>query len=249
MVVALQSVIYTYDGWTGPIYFGAEVRNPGRDLPRAMIGGVLLVLVIYLALNLAFLQVVPIEQMAGDPFVAATVAARLLGPAGDSVLRGLMVISLVASISAFQLMASRVPHAMAGDGLLPRRFEQVNAGGTPVVALFAGTLLALGFIASNSFNGVLALLAFFFVANYVLAFISLFVLRRRQPDAPRPFRVPWYPWVPTAALLGSVVFLLAAMAGDREHSAIAMLVLAASVPAYWLQRRWLAPVSSSGRSD
>ena len=80
VIIALQSAIYTYDGWTGPIYFGEELRDPARDIPRTMIGGVLFVLVIYLLLNAAFLRAVPIQEMAGDPFVAATAAARLFGP-------------------------------------------------------------------------------------------------------------------------------------------------------------------------
>ena len=237
VVVALQSVIFTYDGWTGPVYFGEEVRDPGRDIPRSMIAGVLLVLGIYLALNLAFLQAVPIAELAGDPFVAATVAERLFGPAGDSVLRVLMLISLIAAISAVQLMASRIPFAMSRDRLAPALFGRVNAGGTPLPALLAGTVLALAFIASNTFNTVLALLAFFFVANYVLTFTALFVLRRREPDAPRPFRVPLYPWVPGIALAGSLAFLGAAIVNDTDHSLMALAMLGLSWPAYWLTRR------------
>lgn len=237
VVVALQSAIYTYDGWSGPVYFGEEVRDPGRDLPRAMIGGVLLVLAIYLLLNLAFLRVVPIAEMAGDPFVAATAATRLFGAAGESILRALMLISLLAAISALLLMASRVPHALAHSGLLPARFGRANAGGTPVLSLAFSTLLALVFLGTRSFDAVLALLAFFFVANYVLAFTALFVLRRREPEAPRPFRVPGYPWIPGLALLSSVVFLIAAILGDLQHSLLALAVLGLSVPAYALTRR------------
>jgi len=236
IVVALQSAIFTYDGWTGPVYFGEEMRDPGRDIPRSMIGGVLLVLAIYLALNVAFLQVLPIQQMAGDPFVAATVASRLFGPGGDTVLRIVMLVSLLASINALQLMASRVPFAMSKDGMLPAVFQRVNPGGTPVPALLAGTVLALVFITTNTFQTVLALLAFFFVSNYALTFTGLFVLRRRAPDAMRPFRVPGYPWVPGLALLGSLAFLVAALIGDRTNSLIALAMLALSWPVYWILR-------------
>jgi basic amino acid/polyamine antiporter, APA family len=236
VVVALQSAIFTYDGWTGPIYFGEEVKDPGRDIPRAMIGGVLLVLAIYLALNIAFLRVVPIEEMAGDPFVAATAAARLFGPNGDTIIRVLMIVSLIAAVNALQLMASRIPYAMGRDGLLPARLTRVNTGGTPVTALFTGTAIALAFIATNTFDTVLALLAFFFVANYALSFASVFVLRR-EPDVPRPFRVPGYPWVPGIALAGSVAFLVAAVLGDRANSVRALALLALSLPVYLLVRR------------
>ena len=100
LVVALQSAIFTYDGWTGPIYFGEEIRDPDRNIPRTMIGGVLLVLAIYLSLNAAFLRVIPIREMAGDPFVAASAAARLFGPTGDMVMRMVMLVSLVAAVNA-----------------------------------------------------------------------------------------------------------------------------------------------------
>jgi len=239
VVVALQSAIYTYDGWTGPIYFGEEVRRPGRDIPRAMIGGVLLVLVIYLSLNVAFLRVVPIGDMAGDPFVAGTAAARVFGPHGDTIIRVLMIVSMVAAVNACQLIASRVPLAMSRDGLLPRRVMRVNAGGTPTSSLLLGTMVALAFIVTGTFDAVLALLAFFFVADYTLSFVSLFVLRRREPDLPRPFRVPGYPWLPAMALVGSVAFLVGAVLGDRANSLRALALLALSLPAYLWARRGL----------
>lgn len=236
IVLALQSAIFTYDGWTGPIFFGEEVQDPGRDIPRAMIGGVLLVMFIYLALNVAFLRVIPIHEMAGDPFVAATAAGRLFGPAGDTIIRLLMIVSLIAAVNALQLMASRVPFAMSRDGFLPARLQRVNAGGTPVPALLLGTAVALLFIVTNTFDSALALLAFFFVANYALCFTAVFVLRAREPDTPRPFRIPGYPWVPALALAGSLGFLVAALLGDRSNSIRALMLLAASLPVYLIVR-------------
>lgn len=241
VVVALQSAIFTYDGWTGPIYFGEEVRNPGRDVPRAMIGGVLVVLAIYLLLNLAFVRVLSIEEMAGDPFVAATAATRVFGPAGDTVLRVMMILSLIATVNALQLMASRVPYAMSRDGFLPSVLGRVNVGGTPVPALLLGTAVSVVFVLTNTFETALALIAFFFVANYVLTFTTLFVMRRRAPDLERPFRVPAYPWIPGIVLLGSIGFLVGALVSDTSNSLIALLFLAASWPVYWLLGR-RAPV-------
>ncbi|MBP9155026.1 MAG: APC family permease, partial [Xanthomonadales bacterium] len=232
IVVALQSAIFTYDGWTGPVYFGEEVRDPGRNLPRSMIGGLLIVLAIYLLLNAAFLSVVPITEMAGDKFVAATVATRLFGPSGDTGLRVLMIVSLLAAVNACMMMASRVPYAMSRDQLLPASFCTVSKGGTPLPALLVSSLFMLVFIASNSFNTVLALLSFCFVANYALTFFSLFVLRWREPDTARPFRVPGYPWIPGLALLGSLTFLAAAIYSDTRNSLTALALVAISWPFY-----------------
>jgi len=237
VIISLQSAIYTYDGWTGPVYFSEELQNPGRDIPRTMIGGVLLVIAIYLLLNTAFLSVIPIGEMAGDPFVAASAARRLFGPTGDTVLRIVMIISLIASVNALVLMASRVPFAMSRDRLLPAVLNQVNAGGTPVSALFVSITLALVLIVSNTFNTVIAMLAFLFVSNYALTFSTLFILRKKQPDAVRPFRVPVYPFVPGLALLGSLAFIGAALFSDFTNSLIALGLVAISWPMYRLFRR------------
>jgi APA family basic amino acid/polyamine antiporter len=232
LVAAFQAAIYTYDGWTGAIYFGEEVKNPGRDIPRSTVGGVLLVLVIYLSLNIAFLHAVPIGRMAGDPFVAANAAVAVFGPHGDTILRILMILSMLAAMNAYQMMASRVPVAMSRDRMLPEMFGRINAGGTPAGSLAAGTLVALLFILTNTFDTVLALLAFFFVANYVLSFTSVFVLRRKEPDADRPYRAFGFPWTTGAALAGSVAFLIAAGFSDRTNSLRAALLLAASYPVF-----------------
>ncbi|HWS77230.1 MAG TPA: APC family permease [Thermomonas sp.] len=236
VIVAMQSAIYTYDGWTGPVYFSEELQDPARDAPRAMIAGVLLVMAIYLLLNAAFLSVIPIAEMAGDPFVAASAAARMFGPTGDTVLRIVMIMSLVASVNALVLMASRVPFAMSRDGLMPAVLQRVNAGGTPVPAMWTSVAVALALIATNTFNTMVALLAFMFVANYAVTFSTFFVLRRRRPDAPRPFRTPLYPLVPGLALLGSLAFIVAALASDTTHSLYALALVAVSWPVYRLFR-------------
>ena len=237
VIIAMQSAIYTYDGWTGPIYFGEELQNPARDVPRAMIGGVLLVMAIYLLLNAAFLSVIPIREMAGDPFVAASAAARMFGPSGDTVLRIVMILSLVASVNALLLMASRIPFAMSRDGLLPAALQRVNQGGTPVPALWVSVLVALGLIATNTFSTMIALLAFMFVANYAMTFTTFFVMRKRQPDAPRPFRVPLYPLVPGLALFGSLAFIGASLTGDTRNSLFALALVGISWPIYRLFTR------------
>ncbi|HEX6965951.1 MAG TPA: APC family permease [Gemmatimonadaceae bacterium] len=239
LVLSLQGVIYTYDGWNGVIYFSEEVRDPGHDIPRSMFLGVVSVIVVYLSLNVAFLHVLPIHRMAGDPFVAGAAASAVFGPNGDTVIRVVMLVSLLATINASTLMASRVPFAMSRDGLLPARAAQVNEGGTPTWALAAGTAVALAFILTGTFDEVLALLAFYFVLNYLLSFTSLFVLRRREPDAPRPYRVWGYPWTTGIALAGSCAFVIGSIVGDRVNSVRSLILLALSYPAYLLVKRAL----------
>lgn len=236
LVVSVQAVIYTYDGWNGTFYFSGELTDPGREIPRATIFGVVSVMAVYLMLNIAFLKAVPIGTMAGDPFVAATAARVVFGSAGDVVIRIIVVVGMLSAVNSCLLMASRVPFAMAEDGIISRVATRVSASGTPRVTLLASALVAAAFILSGTFNQVLALLAFFFVLNYAMSFTSLFVLRAREPNAPRPYRVPGYPVMTGIALLGAVAFLVSGFFGDRANSVRSVIVLALSYPIYWIFR-------------
>jgi APA family basic amino acid/polyamine antiporter len=237
LVLSLQSVIYTYDGWSGVIYFSEEVTNPGRDIPRAMFGGVLAVIAIYLLVNLALLYVLPISKIAGQEFAAGVAAQAIFGKYGDTIFRWLTILSMLSGINALHLMATRVIFAMSRDGLFTTKAATVNQGGTPTVALFMSASVALLFIIfGQTFEKVITVLAFFFVANYILSFISVFVLRRREPEKERPYRAWGYPWTTGLALVGSVVFLLGAIASDTRNSIYALGLLAVSYPVFRLTR-------------
>ncbi len=237
IVVSLQAVIYTYDGWDGVIYFSEEVREPGRDIVRSMFGSVAAIAAIYLLLNAALVYVLPMREIAGQTFALGVAAQRIFGAHGDAMVRAVMVLSLLSGINAYHLMASRVLFGMSRDALFTRYAAGVNPGGTPAVALLVSAAVAVAFIVSGSFEKVIAVTAFFFVANYTMSFVSIFVLRRKEPETPRPFRAWGYPWTPGLALAGSLVFLGGAVASDTRNSLWALLILAASYPAYRLLRR------------
>lgn len=240
--LSLQSVIYTYDGWTGVVYFSEEVEHPGRDIPRALFGGVLSVIAIYLLVNIALLYVLPISKIAGQQFAAGAAAEVIFGRYGDTVFRSLTIVSMLSAINALHLMATRVLFAMSRDDLFISKAATVNKGGTPSVALLLSTTVALLFIAfGETFQGVITALAFFFVANYALSFISIFVLRQREPNKERPYRAWGYPWTTAIALLGSVLFLIGAIASDiasgTRNSLYALILLAASYPVFRVVKR------------
>jgi APA family basic amino acid/polyamine antiporter len=237
-VLALQGVIYTYDGWYSTVYFGEEVRDTARSVPRAMVGSVLLVIGIYLLLNLALLYVLPIEQLAGQRLAAGAAAEKIFGPHGATVIGMVAILSLLASVNGNTLTAPRVIYAMSRDGLFWRGASRVNRGGTPTAALAVSTTVAvLMIVFSGTFERVLAALAFFFVTDYTLVFLSVFVLRRREPNAPRPYRVWGYPLTTALALAGSIAFLVGAVASDTENSVYALVLLALSYPVFILFRR------------
>ena len=232
LIIALQGVLYTYDGWYGVIYFGEEVRNPKRDVVRSMFGGVLLVIAIYLVVNLAYVYVLPMSRLAGENFAAGAVAHEIFGAYGDKTIRILAILSLLSTINAYTLTSPRILYAMSCDELFARRAARVNRGGTPTVTLLISTVAAALFIVSGTFNAVLAALAFFFVANYAMAYISVIVLRQIEPDLPRPYRAWGYPWTTLIVLLGSITFLVGAVISDKRHSLWALAILAASYPLY-----------------
>jgi APA family basic amino acid/polyamine antiporter len=232
LIIALQGVLYTYDGWYGVIYFGEEVRNPARDVVRSILGGTVMVTLIYVVVNVAYIHVLPMSQLAGEPLAAGAVARVLFGAHGDTVIRVLAILSLLSTVNAYTLTAPRILYAMSCDELFAHRAKRVNLGGTPTVTLFISTFVAVLFIASSTFSAILAALAFFFVANYSMAYISLIVLRRREPDLPRPYRAWGYPWTTLIVLLGSVAFLVGAVIEDKKNSLWALAILAASYPLY-----------------
>lgn len=243
MVKALQGVLYTYDGWYSVIYFGEEVRNPDRDVPRSMIGGVLSVILIYVLVNIALIYVLPLSELAGTQLATGAAAQEIFGPRGDTILRVLAIVSMLSTINAYHLTAPRILLAMSRDKLITTRADKVNEGGTPTITLFLSALAAILFILSGTFNKVLAVLAFFFVINYSISFLSVFVLRFREPRTPRPYRAWGYPWTTGLALIGSIAFLVGAVLSDignsvYENSVYALVLLAASYPVFVLLR-WI----------
>jgi APA family basic amino acid/polyamine antiporter len=233
-IIALQIVIYAYDGWSGVVYFSEEVKEPKRDIPRSMFGSLALITAIYLLINLGFVRVLPLSEIAGESLAAGTVAAALFGPAGDTILRALVVVAMLSAINAFLLMAPRVLFAMSRDGLFSRLAERVNEGGTPTAAVLISAAVSILFLLSQTFRNATAILSFFFVANYTLSFVSLVILRRKEPDLPRPYRAWGHPWTTFAAIGGSLLFLGGAIIGDTRNSLYALLLLVASYPAFRL---------------
>lgn len=234
-MLGLQAVLYTIDGWDGVIYFGEEVRDPGRDVPRAIFGSVFSIMGIYLLLNLLPLYLLPMNEIAGNTFVLGTVADRIFGSLGDPIIRSIMVISMLSCLNANQLFCSRTLYAISADGLFFRQAAEVNKGGTPTIALLLSTIAGVIFVIWP-FERVIAMLSFFFVANYTLTYTSLFVLRKREPQMNRPYRAWGHPWTTGIALGGSALFLIGSILTDRKNAPWALAILILSYPVYRLMK-------------
>jgi basic amino acid/polyamine antiporter, APA family len=236
-VLVLQPVIYTFDGWYGSIYFGDELVNPGREMPRSMLHSVFLLSAIYLLTNAALFHVLGVAGVAKENLPVAALGAAIFGRAGDTAVRALMVVALVALVNGVILSATRVLYAMSCDGWGVRVLTRVNKGGTPSIALLLSTAATMAFLLSGSFNRVIAVTTFFFVAKYGISYFAVFMLRKREPETPRPYRTWGYPWTTALAVAGSVAFLAGAFASDMRNSLYGLLLLLASYPVYRLTKK------------
>ena len=232
IVVALQSVIVTHDGWHGAIYFAEEDKDPARNLPRSAIGGVLCTIGIYLLVNLALLYTLTISELAGSVLPAADAAQRIFGGYGGQIVTALSLVSLLSVVNASLLFATRVLFAMGRDKLFFSKAAEVHRRGTPLFAMALTTAASFLFVVTGTFELLIAVAAVLFVLAYVSGFLSLFVLRRTEPDLERPFRAWGYPWTAAIALTGSVLFLVGNVFSDTRSSLYVLVLLCLSYPAF-----------------
>ena len=225
LIVALQSVVITYGGWQSGLYFAEEDRDPDRNLPRSMIGGVAAVIVVYLLVNVALLSVLPIADLSRSTLPAADAAQVLAGRRGGEIITLLSIVSLPPMLNAILMIGTRILFAMGRDRMLWRRAASVNRRGTPAAAMLATTAVALALIATGTFQRLVAVASFFLAANYLVCCLALIVLRRREPDHVRPFRAWGYPWSAGVVLAGAAAFLAGAAAGDPVNAAGAVALL------------------------
>lgn len=207
MVIAVRAMIVTYDGWYGPIYFAEEVRHPDRDLPRSMIEGVAIVTCVYLAINAGLFAVLGLGGVAESSFPAIDAAKRLAGEAGERTITMVSLLAMPSLMNTVLLFATRVIYAMGRDGLMPRATAEVSRRGTPEVALLIATAASIALAMTGTFESLLELAGFLFASVYCSGFIALIALRRKMPDAARPFRVWFYPWATLSVLIPCLVFL------------------------------------------
>jgi basic amino acid/polyamine antiporter, APA family len=231
-VLALQAVIFTYDGWYTAIYFAEEDVDPVRNLPRSMIGSVLGVMAFYILIICALLYVLPLAQLAGSQLAAADAAQVIFGRYGKLFITAISIVSILSVINSTILVNSRILFAMSRDRLFLQQATAVNSGGTPTLALAFTTIATILLIVSGTVDRLLAITTFFFVVMYGSGFLSLIILRKRMPELARPFKAWLYPWSAFVVLAISIFFVLGTIISDVINSVYGLLMLVASYPAY-----------------
>ena len=238
VVFALQAVVTTYDGWYSPIYFAEEFSEPARDVPRSLFGGVVAIICIYVLVNLALLYVLPLPQMAASNLPVADAAQTIFGAFSGQLITALALVSLLGLINAVSMGAPRIIYGLSRDGLFSSKGTRISRGGTPVVAVLLTSLAAILLVASGTFERLLGMAAFLYVAIYSTGFAAVFVLRKREPELPRPYRAWGYPWTTLIVLIGSLVFLIGAIISDTANSMYAALLTVLSYPIYLLIKKF-----------
>jgi len=247
---AMLAALWAYSGWQYLPMTASEVRDPARNVPRAVVGGGLLVVVLYLLVNAAYFHALPFDAVVTSssttypnaPAVGARAAQQFLGSDALAIAALIFLISTVGSLNGVLLTRARVPYAAAKDGLFFERFGRVSAAsGVPSTSILLHGLFAVLFAISGTFDQLTNLATLTFVLAWALSGLALIVLRRKMAHAARPFRVPAYPWVPLLFVLVMTGILVSAFFESPAEAGAALLLLALGVPLYPLFHRRARP--------
>jgi basic amino acid/polyamine antiporter, APA family len=242
---AVVGALWSYNGWAAACFVAEEVREPERNLPRALVGGSLLIIGLYMLINAGYFYALSPLTVANIPeasSVARTVMVRLLGAGGASLLTLGMMVATFGSLHSICLSVTRVPFAMARDGLLPSALAKVSQRSrVPANAVVLVGVCAIGFVFSGAFDVLTDLIVFMLLLFNGLAVASIYVLRRTLPDARRPYRVWGYPVVPALFLMATVYLMINTLIATPGRALAGVGIIALGLPLYAYYARRLPP--------
>ena len=247
--VALVFVMYAYTGWNAATYIADEVREPRKTVPRALLAGTMLVTILYLALNGAFLTTTPREEMAGKVEVAQVAATHVFGEAGGRVMAALISLGLLSLISAMTWVGSRVAQRMGEDFRGLRFLARKSRAGTPVYAVLLQTMVVLGLVWTSSFEVILVYIELLLILFGMVTVGGVFWLRVRMPDLPRPVKAWGYPLTPVFFLAVNCWIVIYLVRARPWECLWGLATLAAGFGVYLMvQRGWSGDNRDSNRS-
>ena len=232
--VAMIAVLWTYEAWYFVTYASGEIKDPHRNVPRALIAGILILMAVYVLVNLAYLHALTIDEMKGTTRIAERAATALVGPPGATFIALTVVVSTFGNNGAALLAGSRLLFAMASDGVFLPAARRVHPRyRTPHVAIVAITIWSALLALSGTYEQLFTYVMFASILFSVATGIALFRLRRTMPDRPRPYRTWGYPIVPLVFILGSLAFVLNTLVERPVESLAGLGLLALGLPAFW----------------
>ncbi|MDF2570779.1 MAG: steT [Sporomusa sp.] len=241
MGAAILATLWAYDGWINVSFVAGEMKNPAKELPRSIIIGLGIVIVAYLSVNMALLHLLPASEIAllGNR-AAGTAAGLLFGEMGGKLINIGILISIFGALNGYILTGARVPYAMAQNGLLPGStvLGRVHSkSGAPANALILGVILAAALMTLGDPDRLTDMAMFIIWVFYILAFVAVFILRKRSPNAKRPYSVPGYPVVPAIAILGSVYIAISMLTNNPGDALYAIGITLAGIPVFMILKK------------
>jgi APA family basic amino acid/polyamine antiporter len=237
---ALVAVMFTYEGWADLTRVSGEMREPARNLPRALLWGTTLVAALYLVANIAYIYLIPIERMGDIKLIASAAAERIpmLGKAASGLTAVLVLVSCFGNLCEGTLVMPRTQFAMADRGLFFQPWARISPRfKTPSIAIWALVGSAVVYALASEFQRLADSFILGLWPFYTLGVAAVFVLRRARPLLPRPYRVWGYPFIPAIFLIASVGMILNALWTDPKNTGITFAVIIAGVPLYYVWKR------------
>ena len=231
--LAMIGVLWSYEGWQYVTFAAGEARDPQRTVPRGLVAGTAVLVALYLLANAAYVAALGADRAARSERIAAEAVSATLGPAAGKVIAAVIIVAMFSAANALTLTAPRVYLSMARDGVFFRRLAEVHPRfGTPAFAIAASSLWAMVLAASGTFEQRLTYAVFTGWIFYALAVASIFVFRRRDACAARPFRVPGYPVTPALFVASALLIVLNTIAAQPLRAAVGIGIVLLGVPAY-----------------
>ncbi len=232
--LALAGAFWAYDGWNNVTFVAGEIKDPQRNVPLGLLFGTLIVIFVYLLVNAAYLYVLPVDKMANSPLVAATAAEIIFGHSGASIISIAVIVSTFGALNGSILSTARVCFAMSRNSMFFKKLGEIHPNfGTPHTSLIAQGLWSCILVMSGTFDTITDYVIFAAWLFYMLGAYGVIVLRKKMPDAPRPYKVWGYPYTPIIFVIFSLLFLINTVISDLGNAAMGSLLILLGLPLYF----------------
>ncbi len=236
---AILGTLWAYDGWVGVGNMAGELKNPGKDLPKAIIFGLTGIILIYLLINIAIINIMPLDQVIASKKAASDAAVVLFGNGGASLIAGGILVSIFGALNGYLMTGVRIPFAMAQDGLLPmsKHLGKVSSKSTPINSFILVGVLACLYVLSGSFDALTNLAIFVVWIFFVMTVAGIFILRTKFKHLTSTYKVPLYPFVPIVGIAGGLYIIASTMMTDTKNAIFGIAITAVGLPVYFLMKR------------
>lgn len=234
--LALAGAFWAYDGWNNVTFVAGEIKNPQRNVPLGLLLGTLIVILVYMLINAAYLYVLPVEQMAKSPLVAATAAEIIFGHYGAVIISIAVIVSTFGALNGSILSTARVCFAMSRSNMFFKKLGEIHPKfATPHTSLLAQGIWSCVLVLSGTFDTITDYVIFAAWFFYMLGALGVIVLRKKMPDVPRPYKVWGYPYTPILFVIFSFLFLINTIVSDLSNAAMGSLLILIGLPLYFLR--------------